>query len=361
MHVSGSCYVLLAFDIGFQIDLDRAADIFRNQGERVTIVPRQRAPKHFEYRSRPLRIKQSASPLSVLHFNTLSAVDLVLFDIGSLSLTYRIPFEATLQDLLTLSDALYDHPKILEDAQARVLDLLKAIAPAVHKACVAEVIEDYLIFEITKHPGDPSPEQLLAGHPEELAHILRSEKLPLSTQEVRDALSEPISYSPDDVVLINWNAALMYGEGADDVRSILEFANVQLLEMRFLDRQLDISLEQSYDLFSRRSRHRFPLTRAFESDLQRVAQLQADSALLFEGVSNALKLLGDQYLSRVYRHAARRLFLADWDRAIARKIEVLESIYQKLEDRSDAMRMELLELIIIVLIAVSILLPLLVG
>ena len=350
----------MAFDIGFQIDLDRAADLLSNQGERMTIVPRQRAPKHFEYRSKPLRLKQRAEPLTVLHFNTLSAVDLVLFDIGSISLTYRIPFEATLSELLTLSDALYDHAGFLEDAKQRVSEVLSSIRPAVHKACVAEVIEDYLIFEVTKHPGDPSPDVLLSQHAEVLAHILRSEKLPLSTQEVRDALSEPISYTPDDVVLINWNAALIYGEGADDVRSILEFTNVQLLEMRFLDRQLDLSLEQSYDLFSKRQRTRFPLTRAFESDLGRVAQLQADSALLFEGVSNALKLLGDQYLSRVYRHSARRLFLADWDRTIARKLEVLESIYQKLEDRSDAMRMELLELIIIVLIAVSILLPLVV-
>ena len=50
--------------------------------------------------------------------------------------------------------------------------------------------------------------------------------------------------------------------------------------------------------------------------LSRLATLQTDSALLFEGVNNALKLVGDQYLARVYRavsqrfHLSRALFLA---------------------------------------------------
>jgi len=85
--------------------------------------------------------------------------------------------------------------------------------------------------------------------------------------------------------------------------------------------------------------------------MRRIARLQMDSAILFEGVNNALKLLGDPYLSRVYRLAAHRLHLPDWDASIIRKLGTLESIYDKIADRQSGRRMETLEWIIILLIA----------
>ena len=88
-----------------------------------------------------------------------------------------------------------------------------------------------------------------------------------------------------------------------------------------------------------------------------ISQWQVDSAILFEGVNNVLKLLGDQYLARVYRLTAERFHLNEWDASILRKLETLESIYQKISDQMVSRRMEVLEWIIIVLIAISIVLP----
>src|SRR5204862_505501 len=81
--------------------------------------------------------------------------------------------------------------------------------------------------------------------------------------------------------------------------------------------------------------------------LQRVGQLQVENAVLFEGVNNALKLLGDQYLARVYRLVSERFHLAEWDASILRKIQTLESIYQKLADQAANRRTEVLEWIVI--------------
>jgi uncharacterized Rmd1/YagE family protein len=82
-----------------------------------------------------------------------------------------------------------------------------------------------------------------------------------------------------------------------------------------------------------------------------------DSAVLFEGVNNVLKLLGDQYLARLYRLVAQRFHLAEWDGSILRKLATLESIYQKISDEISGRRMELLEWIIIILFVISIVLP----
>jgi uncharacterized Rmd1/YagE family protein len=86
-----------------------------------------------------------------------------------------------------------------------------------------------------------------------------------------------------------------------------------------------------------------------------VAELQVDGALLFEGVNNALKLLGDQYLARLYRATSRRLHLDEWNASILRKLQSLDSIYEKMSNHLSHQRLELLEWIIIILIAVSIL------
>ena len=71
-------------------------------------------------------------------------------------------------------------------------------------------------------------------------------------------------------------------------------------------------------------------------------------------MNNALKLLGEQYLARVYRLVSDRFHLAEWDASILRKLQTLDSIYQKLSDFAATRRMELMEWIIIILIAVEI-------
>src|SRR5437016_4026805 len=64
-----------------------------------------------------------------------------------------------------------------------------------------------------------------------------------------------------------------------------------------------------------------------------------------------------QEVARVYRLVSDRFHLAEWDASILRKLQSLESIYQKLSDEAANRRTETLEWIVIVLIAVEILIP----
>jgi hypothetical protein len=41
------------------------------------------------------------------------------------------------------------------------------------------------------------------------------------------------------MTIVDWDAAFVLDPDPEDVRAVLEFANVQLLEMRWLDLQLD--------------------------------------------------------------------------------------------------------------------------
>jgi hypothetical protein len=164
------------------------------------------------------------------------------------------------------------------------------------------------------------------------------------------------AYVRDEVVLVDWFAAMLVGDDMEDERLVLELTVAELLELRDLDEQLDRGIDAAYNLLTRQRSWLASLsTRA--ADLSQVSQLQADAAVLFEGVDNALKLLGDQYLARLYRVASERFHLPQWDVSIERKLRVLDGIYEKMSGRAASRRFEVLEIVIIVLIALSTAVP----
>ena len=352
----GTCHSIFVYDIGFSIDL-KEAERRITSAKRETIKHKRRAPQYFEYRPAPIGISQQSPPVRIdERFATEPQVDLVVYDFGAVSVIYRITVSGDSSGLLVLSESLYENRQLLDDSRRRVEEVLKLIEAAISKANISGFVEDYVIFQIESFSDSTRIDELVTQHAQHLAQILRAEARELSNDEVADALSHRISFGRDDIVLVDWNAALVVDKEAADILTILEFANVELLEMRFLDQRLDEALGLAYDRLSYRKRKWLP-TRTNPSALRDVSQWQVDSAILFEGVNNVLKLLGDQYLARVYRLAAQRFHLTEWDASILRKLETLESIYQKISDQVVSRRMEILEWIIIALIVIEIILP----
>jgi hypothetical protein len=357
----GTCWVLFAHDVGQSIDLNEAERRITDIKHRETIRRKRRAPQHFEYHPAPLRVTQAGEPVPLGQHQTTGSVEIMIFDFGAVSVTYAVPLSGPMTNLQKLANELYDNATLAADARLRVGQLLEVIRPAVNRPSVLDIVEDYAIYQIEACQPALTQKQAIGEFGQLLAQILRAESDVLSEDEVRDALGCRTSYGRDDLLIVDWNAAIVFDVECEDVRAVLEFANVELLEMRLVDDRLDEALDESYETLARRAWNDSYRRGARSRDLQRVAQLQVDSAVLFEGVNNALKLLGDQYLARVYRAASQRLHLAEWDASIIRKLQALESIYQKMTDRHAQRRLEALEWIIIILIALSIVLSFLPG
>jgi hypothetical protein len=181
--------------------------------------------------------------------------------------------------------------------------------------------------------------------------LLRLEDKPLSAEEIADAVQSPFSYSPHDLVLVDWAAALVVDAEPAATLAVLEHANVQLAELKHLDNELDRGLDQVWAMLNDRSLFRPFRLRA---NLRKLAELELEGAALFDSVTNALKLLGDQHLARVQRAAGRRFRIDDWEQSVSRKLATLGSISERLEARQSQYRSELLEWIIIALIAFEI-------
>ncbi len=349
----GVCHVVYAYDIGVWIDLEESKRIVSASAAEGK-VQNPRVPKYFDYNPPPLRILQQIPPLHVGRHEVSSAMDVVLYDFGGVTVTYEIPFKGPLTDLRQLSHELSESDVLLEDSRQQVEDLLEAIRPAVIRPSVANLAEDYVIYHAEEFTSPCPVNELHACYGQEIAQILRVEKQELSEQEIADAVSVRISFATDDITLIDWYGAMVFDKEAEDVCAVLEFANVELLEMRFLDRQLDDSLDRAYEVSLKRQRLLNFVPGLGGASLRRVSQMQVDGAILFERVSNALKLVGDQYLARVYRLAAQRFHLSEWSTSALRKLEAIQNIYKQMHERAASWRLEALEWIIIVLIAFEI-------
>ncbi len=360
LHIDeGTCHVLFAYHVGWSIDLEECDRRIVAGKERASLKYRRRAPDHFEYEPPPLRIWKEAESVTVGKHTTRSQVELVLFEFGVVSVGYRMDLQGPFEDLLALSDHLYDCGALADHSRHCVEQLLDVLATAVVGPDDLGAPEDYTIYEIRRWSPGLKIEEIADGFGAMAVQILRAEPDTLSQDEIRDAQACRISYTPDDLTLIDWNAGMIFDDQAEDVVELLEFVNAQLAEIRHLDDRLDEAMNLAYEVLRGTKRKLFFLPRGISRDLRRVAEMQADNAMLFEGVSNAVKLVGDQYLARVHRLASQRFHMAQWDKSIARKLETLDGIFQRIADQASCVRMEILEWIIIVLIAVSILMPLL--
>ncbi len=346
----GRCYLMFAFELGLSVDLDAAARSIKEGVERTRFRRNRKSPKYFDYDPPPLRISQSGVQINVGKFFTKPQAELTLFDFGACSVSYEIDIAGPIGHLIELSEVLYDNASLLGDARERVQQLVDQLGSAIQRPRLGDSVEDFALYHFEEFDGDLTARQMVDDHAGEFARLLRAESEALGEEEVRDAVCTRTSYGTEDLAVIDWNGALFFGSAVEDVVAVLDFCNVELLEMRFLDEQLDHYLESAYAVLTTGKKG--------EADLRKVARLQVDSAILYEAVENALKLLGDQYLARVYSLASGKFHLPDWNSSIRRKLDTMDSIYQKLSDRASQRRSETLEFIIIGLILGEILLSL---
>ncbi len=246
----------------------------------------------------------------------------------------------------------------MNTARAALEPLYHRLLPAINRPAWRDNFwEEYFVFQFS--PGaDVAPDTLLHLHAGWLAGLLLLEDEPLSEQEISEALRLVLRYRNDDLFIPNWGAAVLIDrEGeCDETLQAIEFANLQLLEYRHIDDRLDGTLAQADEILRRASSSRLPAWRGHPRSLRVLGELKVEANGLFERTGNALKLVGDQYVARVYRLLASRFHLPEWEQDIQRKLDVIEGVYQVISAQSSHFRSEFLEIVVVILIMVEVLL-----
>ena len=353
--LQGQVVALFAFDLGFEVSLEQLGGLFSSMPV-PPLSQKKQTPAYLQY-TRPPQVVNlgETDPLR----GTAGNIQAMVFYFGAASIAYRWPLTASrekllLEDLPQLSQELYSR-NLEAHARVQAQRLMETIRSAIARPELSSLVEDYYLFIIEEFDQPWRAEELLAQHRSTLAQVLRFESQPLSREQQEDALAQRIAYFQNDLVLVDWNAAVIYDRDYVDAANVLELLNVELLEARYVDAELDKRIIEYQGLVRKPMGWSLPFRTPYRKTIQELAELRIESLVLAKRVESALKLIGDLYLARVHNAATARFYLPDWESAISRKLDIIANFYQLLTDRVRTAQSHTLELVIIALILAEIL------
>ena len=275
------------------------------------------------------------------------------YDYGVISVLLELSFEADWDGLVQLAARWVPNLELERQAQQIIRARLDKIAPAIVRPYSDWLSEDYYIFVLSEVPGNPRGLDLLAQHAPEIAQVLRGEQTPLARSENDDVLQASLSYYPNDLVAVGWNAALVYDTpaGAQTSIQILEYANSQLLEFRHYDEWLTRELAGVYASL----KHRGGILRRWKmrSEALRLNGVTVEITELAERAETAIKFVSDMFSARLYRLAAAKVGVPEYKNLVNEKLHTAEGLYRFLIDEFHQSRGFVLEVMVVIILVIE--------
>lgn len=348
----GLVTALYLFDVAEAIDV---AALRRLLGERATVATlddKSPGPPRLRYIQPPV-----VAPGELFGCRELDgfAVRVKFFDYGVVSLTLSKPFAGGWPELVALGQTLIENEPLEQHAADACRRVVSAIDTALAGKRAAVLDEDYLVFAVTAL-DPPSPGAvLLEQHGADIAQLLRGERQTLSAQERDAVLRNSLSYLTDDLVVPAWNAAFILDTESAALQAIeiLEFANSQLLELRYYDDLLETALTRIYaELQQPRWTDRWA-GRRYTRAAHELHALFIDVNELTDRLENAVKFVGDIYAARLFGNVAARLGLDRWKNNVEEKLRTLNEIYQSAVQETGMSQGNILELVIVFILVIE--------
>ncbi|MBM3980714.1 MAG: hypothetical protein FJ304_10590 [Planctomycetes bacterium] len=348
----GEVVYLYAFDVANEIRLDRAAELLAGRSTPFAVRPDRPAPKTVPV-SRPLVVEPPVPAASVN--GSALRLHVRVFEVGVVSATVRVPFAGGALAALAPfhTPTLNDGRPLDALAREQCDDVCRAIGAALVRPVERSEPEAYTVFALAHLGGDRDANRWLAGHEREVAGLLTGTPGDrLSGAQVADVLRLRRSFENTDLVVIDWDAALVVDpdRGAEDVLFVIELANLQLEEFRWMDRQLDRYLDRAYDDLARRQWWSFG---AMGRILRSLRQLRVDLTKLADEVAHITKFVGDWHLARVYLLARERFHLDRWRESVEQRLAEVDRLYTLTRGDVYERRMLWLEIVVVVFFAVD--------
>ncbi len=341
------------YDIADEIDLVRAEGLVRS----LSRAPRSvRSAKQIRMLNPPLEMSLGSRP-SPLPELPACEVLLRIYDVGAIAVTFVMEMPAGIDSeaLIRLASSVTGPEEPFTQMGRGIADEL---AGAIRSACelkttTSEVTEDYTVFRI--YATEPKVDADALGDHLDMARLLLGETGQISLRERSQQSHAVISYSPEELVVIDWNAALIYDPSpANDLVDLLELTSMQLMELRAYDDIVGRSLERLYDELDK---PRALFQSAQYGRLSRtIMRLFVDVSEMTDRIENSLHVLGDSWLARVHRAAITEFDIPRWQRLLDDKLNVLRSINEFLIDQITSRKALRLETGIVLLIVLEIIL-----
>ncbi len=360
----GSVLVLIQFDVCEEIKLDELRKIFGARTAEASF--KHQAPGYVRYQRAP--VEENLEPL-ILDSGERLEGQIKYYDYGVVSLVFELPFSGSWDTLIQLSSRWTSDTNFETLASRVVRQKLEQAAPALVKPYEVKpydakpdtadwLQEDYFIFhvrEIVREiDGAPSANELLASNGDQIAQVVRGEMSMLSEGERQEILQSRISYYPNDLAVIGWNAAFIYDTeaGAETAIQLLQYANSQLLEFRHYDELLTKELENVYDFLEVGGTGLWSRWRTARA-ASKLHTVLLDVNELTERADNAIKFLSDMFSARLYKLCAAKVGVPDYKDLVKEKLQTAEDLYRFMVDQFNQSRAFVLELMVVVILIIE--------
>lgn len=355
---TGEVVYIYAFDMAYEMTRQPVRELLGQPVAQFVVDASKRSPRHLSfYRPQMIRLpplERSGPGGAALRVERV----VKLLPVGALSITVRVPFEVQrIEDLVGYHDLQFSNGS-LHDEVRRLAEEVRRELAAYYVRPVPQLVEEeaYTVFclasPLLMDDGTPlTAENWWRAHRRVVAALLTQEPDSdhLSKQEADESTGRYLSYYEHDLVVVDWDAALIIDQrqNFDETLYVMELANLQLAELEAYDRILDDSLERAYrDLTLRPVRGRAGM-------LRELRELRIDLARFSDELSNITKFFGDWHLARIYENVSARFHLADWHRTIDGKLKTLADLYQLLNHDQTNRWMLILEMTIVLLFVID--------
>jgi len=349
LALQGSILVLIQFDVCEEIRLDELRKIFGARTAEASF--KHPAPGYVRYQRAPV-----VEPIEPLVLESGERLDgqIKYYDYGVLSVVFELPFSGDWETLVRLAGRWVWDTEFASLATKIAKQKLERAAPALVKPYTEWLNEDYFIFHVREIAGAPSAADVLAANGDQIAQIVRGETSRLSDGERQEILQSRISYYPNDLAVIGWNAAFLYDSvsGAETAIQLLEYANSQLLEFRHYDELLSRQLEGVYDFLEHGGTGMFARWQTARA-ASKLHTVLLDVTELTERVDNAIKFLSDMFSARLYKLAASRIGVPDYKDLVNQKLRTAEELYRFMVDQFHQSRAFFLELLVVIILIID--------
>lgn len=354
MKFQGALVVYRIYDIGNEVDLSVASEQLTRLGvsEKFKL---KRTTRSMVIEDAPVVINMGSWELKLGQSVHSVQGTAKLYNFGALSIGLRldIPKSISANELCELANIFETDETIDQVCLDKVALIITELGRSLKDAKVWDQYEDYLIY-IAK-PIGPAKEyiQQIVQQDELYQLILLEPHYKLSQQMKRPIIQNTYQYSDDDLTIVDWNSAFICSDDdSQDISDVIEFALIQLLELRYYDDQLDKRIGTLY----KELHHTAPsiFNRRYQKLTEEASRLYVDLSEVVERIENSLKVVGDFYFAKIYRAAVERLRVADWQNSVDHKLKNLAETSQLYNNEITNKRGHWLEVVIIILIAIEV-------
>src|SRR3989344_8479210 len=205
--------------------------------------------------------------------------------------------------------------------------------------------EEYTFYCISDYE---SYDKYISANRIKIASLLKDETIDLTNKEINETMSSNLKYGKEDTVIIDWDGTFILDKKKefDDIISLIELANIQLLNLRILDNKLQDEIARIRKLIDFGKLKIFKLS----SYIKDIIKLRSEALLELDSIENIIKLYGDWYSARLYNIAAKKMYIEKWRSNVEAKLNLLKEMYDMVSSRMSESYNIILEFTIVFLI-----------